>query len=98
MSQERLLKVLLAPLVSEKSAIMADSDRQYAFKVTVDATKPEIRAAVEQLFNVEVDSVRVINTKGKVKRHGAVMGRRSDWRKAYVKLKPGHDIDFSAGA
>jgi large subunit ribosomal protein L23 len=65
--------------------------------VTPDATKPEIAAAVEMLFEVDVEQVRVVNVKGKKKRHGAVMGKRKDWRKAYVKLKEGQDIDFAAG-
>lgn len=98
MNNERLMKVLLAPIVSEKSAAIADEARQFAFKVTPDASKPEIKAAVELMFKVEVDNVRVINMKGKSKRHGAIMGRRPNWRKAYVKLMPGHDIDFGAGA
>lgn len=98
MNNERLMKVLMSPIVSEKSATIADAARQFAFKVSTDASKPEIKAAVELMFNVEVDSVRVINMKGKQKRHGAVMGRRADWRKAYVKLAEGHDIDFGGGA
>jgi len=98
MSKERLMKVLLSPIISEKSSTIADQSRQFAFKVVTDASKPEIKAAVELMFNVEVDNVRVINMKGKSKRHGAIMGRRSDWRKAYVKLMPGHDIDFGGGA
>lgn len=98
MNNERLMKVLMSPIVSEKSATIADSARQFAFKVSTDASKPEIKAAVELMFNVVVDSVRVINMKGKQKRHGASMGRRADWRKAYVKLAEGHDIDFGGGA
>jgi large subunit ribosomal protein L23 len=98
MNKERLLKVLLSPLVSEKSTNLADNTKHYAFKVVPDATKPEIKAAVKELFKVEVKNVRVINVKGKKKRHGAIMGRRADWKKAYVKLMPGNDIDFGAGA
>lgn len=98
MSTERLMKVLMSPLMTEKSTRIADSARQYAFKVVKDASKPEIKAAVELLFNVKVENVRVINTQGKAKRHGAMMGRRSDWKKAYVKLTSGQDIDFGAGA
>ena len=94
MSQERLMKVLLAPHVSEKSAMAADRDGQYVFRVARDATKPEIRQAVELLFKVEVDSVRVCNQKGKSKRFGQMVGRRPGFRKAYVSLKPGFDIDF----
>lgn len=94
MSQERLMKVLLAPLVSEKTARLADSSRQYAFKVLRDASKPEIRQAVEKLFEVKVTNVQVAKVKGKVKRFGQTLGRRSDWKKAYVTLAEGQDIDF----
>ena len=97
MNQERLMKVLLSPVVSEKAAIAADAARQYAFKVATDATKPEIAAAVELLFDVKVDAVRTVLVKGKRKRFGQIQGRRSDWRKAYVRLQEGQDIDF-AGA
>lgn len=96
--KERLLKVLLSPLLTEKSNQIAESNRQFAFKVLPDATKPEISAAVAELFKVEVEKVNLINVMGKKKRHGAIMGRRADWKKAYVKLKPGHDIDFGSGA
>ena len=88
------MKVLLSPIITEKSAGLADANRQFAFRVTTDATKPEIKAAVEKLFEVEVANVQVANMKGKQKRFGAIHGRRSDWKKAYVTLKPGHDIDF----
>ena len=98
MSQERLMKVLLSPVVSEKSAMVADKGRQYAFKVLPDANKAEIRRAVELMFEVNVEQVQVANVKGKAKRFGAIRGRRSDWKKAYVKLKPGQDIDFGGGA
>ncbi len=98
MNKERLMKVLLAPVVSEKSTLMADAGRQFAFKVATDATKPEISAAVKELFQVEVDSVRVVSVKGKQKRRGAIIGRRPGWKKAYVKLMPGQDIDFGGGA
>jgi large subunit ribosomal protein L23 len=94
MNQERLMKVLLAPHVSEKSAIAADQNNQYVFKVATDATKPEIKAAVEMLFKVEVDGVTVTNVKGKTKRFGQIQGRRSDWKKACVTLKSGQEIDF----
>ena len=97
MSQERLMQVLLAPHISEKTAVLADSDRQHVFKVLPTATKTEIKQAVESLFNVKVDQVRVVNVKGKTKRFGQRNGKRSDWRKAYVKLAAGQDIDF-AGA
>lgn len=94
MNEERLMKVLLAPHVSEKASRLADGDRQFVFRVTRDATKPEIKAAVEHLFNVEVARVQVVNGRGKLRRVGARTGRRSDFRKAYVALKPGFDIDF----
>ncbi len=97
-SQERLLKVLLSPIVSEKSARIADRNRQFAFKVLPDATKPEIKAAVEMLFNVDVTGVQVANVKGKVKRFGQTVGRRSNWKKAYVTLAEGQDIDFTGAA
>ncbi len=97
MSNERLMRVLLAPHVSEKSTLVADKDRQFVFKVVRDASKDEIKKAVEHLFGVEVDQVRVVNSKGKVKRFGQMLGRRSHSKKAYVKLKPGFDIEF-AGA
>lgn len=94
MNQERLLKIILGPHVSEKSARLADVGNQMAFKVARDATKPEIKRAVETLFNVTVEAVNVANVKGKRKRFGTISGRRSDWKKAYVRLAPGDDIDF----
>ena len=96
MNEERLLKILLAPHVSEKSNRLTDRYNQVAFKVTRDATKPEIRDAVELLFKVKVKGVTVLNVKGKRKRFGALAGRRSDWKKAYVSLEAGHEIDFLA--
>jgi large subunit ribosomal protein L23 len=94
MNQERLLQILLAPHVSEKTNRLAERHNQVVFKVLRDATKPEIKGAVELLFNVKVKGVTVLNVKGKRKRFGAVNGRRSDWRKAYVSLEAGHEIDF----
>jgi large subunit ribosomal protein L23 len=94
MNQERLMKVLVAPLISEKSARLADANNQVGFRVLPDASKPEIRAAVEKLFNVTVTNVQVANMKGKVKRFGQITGRRSDWKKAYLTLAEGQDIDF----
>jgi large subunit ribosomal protein L23 len=91
------MKVLLAPHISEKSSMVAEQGNQVVFRVAKDASKPEIKAAVEQLFEVKVDSVRVLNNKGKTKRFGQRMGRRSDWKKAYVKLEAGQDINFMAG-
>ena len=96
-SQERLLKIILAPVVSEKSTRVADKQNQVVFRVLPDATKQEIGAAVSSLFKVEVTGVQVLNVKGKVKRAGRVMGRRDNWKKAYVTLKPGQDIDFASG-
>lgn len=92
------MKVLLGPVISEKSTLAADGAGQFVFKVATDATKQEIGRAVELLFDVKVDNVRVLNVKGKRKRFGARNGRRPDWRKAYVGLKPGYDIDFGGGA
>jgi large subunit ribosomal protein L23 len=98
MNNERIMNVLLSPLVSEKSSVIADANQQYTFRVATDATKREIAKAVEKLFEVQVDSVQVVNVKGKRKRFGQVQGKRSDWKKAYVRLKPGSEIDFAAGA
>lgn len=95
MNQERIYKVLLGPHVSEKATVVADKDGQFVFRVASDATKPEIRAAVEQLFEVKVRNVQVLNVKGKTKRTARGMGKRSDVRKAYVRLADGHDIDFA---
>lgn len=97
MNQERVMQVLLAPHVSEKTTLAADQHNQYVFRVAVDASKPEIRKAVETLFEVKVDKVQVLNNKGKTKRFGQRMGRRKDWKKAYVTLKSGQEIDFLGG-
>ena len=96
-SQERLMNVLLAPQISEKATFVADKNEQVIFRVASDATKPEIKAAVELLFKVQVESVQVANMKGKQKRFGKVIGRRKDWKKAFVCLKPGQEINFAAG-
>jgi large subunit ribosomal protein L23 len=96
-NQERLLQVLLAPQISEKATFIADKNEQVVFFVTSDATKPEVKAAVELLFKVQVDSVQISNLKGKVKRFGRGMGRRSDAKKAFVCLKPGQEINFAEG-
>jgi len=93
-NEERLLKILLAPHVSEKATRMAERHNQVVFKVARDAAKPEIKGAVEMLFKVKVKGVTVVNVKGKRKRFGAIQGRRSDWKKAYVSLEAGHEIDF----
>ncbi len=92
----QLASVLEAPIISEKSTVAADTHKQFVFKVQKQATKKQVKSAVELMFKVEVDSVRVLNVKGKQKRFGKTLGQRSDWKKAYVKLKPGHDIEFSA--
>lgn len=97
MNQERIMKVLLGPHVTEKAAIAGEASNQYVFQVAKDATKPEIKQAVEMLFEVEVDAVRVSNMKGKIKRFGQQMGRRKDWKKAYVRVKEGQTIDFMGG-
>lgn len=94
MNQERIMKVLVAPIVSEKSTRLSDENRQFAFKVVPDASKPEVRKAVELMFDVKVDAVQIANVRGKVKRFGQKMGKRSDWKKAYVTLAEGHDINF----
>ena len=98
MNQERLMNVLLAPIISEKATLAAAANAQYAFRVAPDATKREIGRAVETLFDVKVDRVQVLNVKGKRKRFGQRLGKRSGWRKAYVRLMPGHEIDFGGGA
>jgi len=95
MNAERLMQVILAPVVTEKSTLVAEKNNQVAFRVVAEATKPEIKAAVELLFKVEVDSVQVANRKGKEKRFGRYMGRRRNERKAYVSLKAGQEIDFT---
>jgi large subunit ribosomal protein L23 len=92
---EQLMNVLLAPVVSEKSTRVADKNRQYVFRVTDDATKPEIKAAVELMFKTKVEAVTVSNVKGKKKRFGRLMGRRNNWKKAYVRLAEGQEINFA---
>ena len=95
---ERLMTLLLAPIVSEKGTYVADKHEQVIFRVVPDATKPEIKAAVELMFKVQVESVQVSNVKGKEKRFGRFIGRRRNWKKAYVCLKPGQEINFAAEA
>ena len=97
-SEERLLKVLRAPHISEKATMTAEKANNIVFKVAINATKKEIKAAVEKLFEVEVKSVNTLVLKGKTKRSGAREGRRSDVKKAYVTLKEGQDLDFVGGA
>ncbi|MEP0201548.1 MAG: 50S ribosomal protein L23 [Halioglobus sp.] len=95
MNQERLFQVLQGPHVSEKAAIAADDSNQYVFKVAVDATKAEIKKSVEQLFKVKVDNVRTLKVKGKVKRNRYGFSTKPTWKKAYVRLEQGQDIDFA---
>jgi large subunit ribosomal protein L23 len=97
MNQERLMQVLLAPQISEKATWVAEKNDQVIFRVVSDATKPEIKAAVELLFKVQVESVQVSTVKGKQKRFGRSMGRRKNWKKAFVSLKPGQEINFVEG-
>ena len=94
MSQQRLMNVLLGPHISEKSSVVADQNNQVVFKVAKDANKTEIKQAVELMFEVGVASVQVSNMKGKVKRSASGIGRRKNWKKAYVTLKEGQDINF----
>lgn len=96
MNQERLLQVILAPVVSEKSTMVAEKNQQVVFRVASNATKPEIKAAVELLFNVKVEGVSTLNVKGKSKRFGRFVGKRKDWKKAYVSLVQGQEIDLTA--
>lgn len=96
-SQERLMQVLLAPQISEKATYVADKNEQVVFRVASTATKPEVKAAVELLFKVGVESVQIANVKGKTKRFGRTMGQRKGWKKAFVCLKPGQEINFAAG-
>ena len=94
MNQERLMQVLLAPQISEKATYVADKHEQVVFRVASDATKPEIKAAVELLFKVQVEAVAVANQKGKSKRFGKTVGRRDHTRKAFVTLKPGQELNL----
>lgn len=92
-----MMQILRAPRISEKATEVADKHRQIVFTVDPTATKSEISTAVEKLFEVEVENVRVINVRGKMKRAGRTPGKRKNWKKAYVKLKAGHEIDFIGG-
>ena len=93
--QERLMQVILAPVISEKSTFVADKHQQVIFRVAQDATKPEVKAAVEAMFKVEVKSVQIANVGGKKKRFGRFTGQRRSWKKAYVCLKPGQEINIT---
>lgn len=96
-TENRLLQVLLAPQISEKATYVADKNDQVIFEVASNATKPEIKAAVELLFKVNVESVQVLNVKGKARRFGRTEGRRKGWKKAFVCLAAGQEINFAAG-
>ena len=93
---EQLMNVVLAPVVSEKSTFVADKNRQYVFRVADGATKPQIKAAIELMFKTKVDGVTVLNVRGKERRFGRLSGRRRNWKKAYVRLAEGQEINFAA--
>jgi large subunit ribosomal protein L23 len=93
---EQLMNVVLAPVVSEKSTFVADKNRQYVFRVADSATKPEIKAAIELMFKTKVDGVTVLNVRGKQRRFGRLIGRKRSWKKAYVRLAEGQEINFAA--
>jgi large subunit ribosomal protein L23 len=95
MNQERIYKILLGPVVSEKTSVLAEKSNQIVFKVVRNATKPEIKTAIEKLFNVKVQAVQVLNVKGKTKRTRHGLGVRSDWKKAYVRLEAGQELDLA---
>ena len=97
MNKDRLYKVLLAPRVTEKSTRVGETSNQYVFRVVKDANKDEVRDAVEMLFEVSVESVRIVNVKGKTKSFRMRPGKRSDWKKAYVRVQNGQVIDFLGG-
>lgn len=98
MNQERVFKVLLGPHISEKATVLADGKNQFVFKVDIDATKLEIKHAVEALFSVKVADVNTVKVNGKTKRTMRGMGKRKDWKKAYIALQPGQEIDFTSSA
>jgi large subunit ribosomal protein L23 len=94
---DQLMNVLLAPVVSEKATLVADKNRQYVFRVADDATKPEIKAAIELMYpKIKVEAVTVLNVKGKERRFGRTIGRKRSWKKAYVRLAEGQEINFAA--
>ena len=97
MNEERLMQIILRPHISEKTTNVADQHGQVVFEVLPNATKAEVKAAVEKLFEVVVENVQVLNVRGKIKRIGRTPGKRSNWKKAYVQLAEGHDIDFIGG-
>lgn len=96
MNPERVFQVLVGPHISEKAALAADAGNQYVFRVAVDATKAEIRSSVEQLFKVKVEKVSTLKVKGKAKRNRYGLSTKPTWKKAYVRLAEGQDIDFTA--
>ena len=98
MNQERVFKVLLGPHISEKATVLADKKSQFVFKVAIDATKLEIKKAVESLFSVNVAAVNTVNVLGKTKRTARGLGKRNDWKKAIISLEPGQDLDFASSA
>ena len=98
MNNERLMKVLLSPVISDKAYRVAEQDKQVVFRVMTCANKLEIKKAVERMFEVKVAAVKTTNVKGKARRFGRIEGRTKDWKKAYVKLMPGYDIDFVGAA
>jgi len=98
MNRERLMQVLLSPVISEKATVATEMGSQHVFRVAPNADKCEIGRAVELMFDVKVDRVQVLNVKGKRKRFRQKQGKRPSWRKAYVRLQPGYDIDFGGGA
>lgn len=96
MNQERMYNILLGAHISEKATVIADESNQFTFKVAKDATRPEIKHAVETIYGVSVKEVTVLNVKGKVKRNMRGVSRKPSWKKAYVRLDDGNDIDFSS--
>ena len=96
MNQERVFQILMGPHVSEKSAIVADANNQYVFKVALNATKAEIKTSVEQLFKVEVQDVQTLRVKGKTKRNRFGLSTKPSWKKAFVRLAQGQEIDFAS--
>jgi large subunit ribosomal protein L23 len=95
MKKQELFKLLLEPVISEKSTLLSEQEKKFVFKVSKSATKNNIKSAVELFFNVKVEYVHILNIKGKTKRFGRFIGSRSDWKKAYVKLKPGYNINLA---
>ncbi len=98
MNKERLMQVIRAPIVSEKTALVQEKSNQFVFEVAADATKGDVKAAVEALFNVKVEGVNVVNVRGKSRAFRGRLGKRADWRKAYVRLSQGQTIDLTAQA